>query len=301
MFAPLIHFYPGLAEPPAVSATPVTAAAHSCAASCAAFTRCPGPPHFDSRSIGLATSSLPDVHLILDPKRQRWAQLPDGHWLGVQTDPTPDPSLWLRPDALPGIPVTLGDRQLWILPRVNPAVPHDLPTQRRLATLHPARPASGGVIAAPHPVTAAPHPVTAAPHSCGAPPAPAPAPLLRAHVILEILPAFSPIATEARRLADLAVGAVLLEHATALSIPDPELSAFLCSVIALNYALTPDEILALGLLSPATDAAALLSVISFPGALAAAALPPTAAPACPSPSRVPRDFPAPIPSEVPHG
>jgi hypothetical protein len=125
MFAPLIHFYPGAAEPPAV-----TAAGHYCPASPAAFTRCPGPPHFDSRSIGLATSSLPDVHLILDPKRQRWSQLPDGHWLGVQTDPTPDPSLWLRPDALPGIPVTLGDRQLWILPRCNPAVPHGHPTQR---------------------------------------------------------------------------------------------------------------------------------------------------------------------------
>jgi hypothetical protein len=287
MFAPLIHFYPGASEPPA--AAPVRAGlVPALPPAAAAFTRCPGPPHFDSRSLGIATSSLPDVHLALDPHRQRWAQLPDGHWLGVQTDPTPDPSLWLRPDSLPGIPVTLGDRQLWILPRVNPAVAHDLPTQRRLATLHPARPASGGVTAAPHSVTAAPHPVTAAPHSCGAPPAPAPAPLLRAHVVLEILPAFAPIADEARRLADLAVGAVLLEHATALAIPDPELSAFLSAVIALNYALTPDEILAIGLLSPATDAAALLAVIAFPAALAAFATPAPAAPAA-------------APAEVPHG
>lgn len=226
MFAPLIHFWPGLSDPPAAAV---------------AFARCPGPPHYDSRSLGIATTSVPDVHLALDPTRQRWSQLPDGHWLGVALEPLPDPDLFLRPDALPGIPVLLGDRQLWRLPRVNPGVAHDLPTQRRLADLPAPVPAAGST------------------------------PLRRAHTVLEVLPAYADVTAQARHLADLAVAAVLLDHAAALPVPDADLVQFITTVIALNYALTPDEILALGLLAPDTDAPALLAVIGFPAAIAAVA------------------------------
>lgn len=273
MFAPLIHFYPGASEPPPPS--PGTGmACHALPSPSISFTRCPGPPHFDSRSLGIATTAVPDTHLALDPKRQRWSQLPDGSWIGVALDPLPDPDLFLRPDPLPGVPVTLGDRQLWILPRVNPAVAHDLPTQRRLAFLPPAAapgPAAGGAVGAWHAM-----------------------PLQRAHTVLEILPAFADLADHARRLADLAVGAVLLEHAAALSLPDDELVAFLSAVIAVNYPLNPDEVLALGLFSPDTDAPALLAVLNFPAALAAAACP-GGPPAPPVPAGPP------IPAEVPNG
>lgn len=136
MNAPVIHFYPGLSQPPSPPPRP-----------CLRFSWAlvNGPPTFNAAARGLALTPVEGVHLAVSPTAQAWQQLPNGHWLGVATPPEYDPLVFLRDNPCPGIRVILGDRQVWTLPRVNPMLLSclDLPTQDRLI---PAPPGPAGAL-----------------------------------------------------------------------------------------------------------------------------------------------------------
>lgn len=51
------------------------------------------------------------------PQRQSWRQYPGReHWVGIETEPPTTPAQLLRPEALAGHQVTLGDGRQWVVP-----------------------------------------------------------------------------------------------------------------------------------------------------------------------------------------
>jgi hypothetical protein len=227
--APVIHFYPGLSQPPSPAPRP-----------CLRFSWAlvNGPPTFNAATRGLALTPVEGVHLAVSPDAQAWQQLPDGHWLGVATPPEYDPLVFLRDNPCPGIRVILGDRQVWTLPRVNPMLLSclDLPTQDRLI---PAPPAAGPGALRP-----------------------------RLQFETLPLPRYLPLAERARALVDHCWQGVV-NGDQRLVLDDADLREFLAAVVAVNYDLTLEEMAALGLFAAATDGSAVLAVICWAEALAA--------------------------------
>jgi len=69
---------------------------------------------------GCLASAQQDAVVRYDRAVQRWEEVDDGVWIGV--DRAFDPSLLLRDEVKPGREVVMGDGNVWLIPVANPLV-----------------------------------------------------------------------------------------------------------------------------------------------------------------------------------
>lgn len=111
--APLLYWFPGVAEPPSAYAARFRDATGNPRG---AFSRNSEGP--EERLRGCLAAPFHDVLAVYTPATQRWDRVAKGVWIG--TRPDTGPADFARPEQFTGYRRTLGDGQQWLIPIANP-------------------------------------------------------------------------------------------------------------------------------------------------------------------------------------
>lgn len=115
-YAPIIYFFAGSAKPTAEYAHRFVDVAGNQRGCFAADSTGPA-----GKARGCMAATLPRCVLGYHPDRQRWDEVADGVWIGV--DRAASPEMFLREsNRIGGRAVTLADENEWVLPVANPFV-----------------------------------------------------------------------------------------------------------------------------------------------------------------------------------